>query len=155
MPRKQVFPKFRRYNFLSYIFCRERKCHFQIKRESWKISPSHLLISVFLCSFIFGCAGSSCCAQASSGCGKRGCSSLPCVGFSRWWLLLFWNMGSRACTLRCLRLLGSRAQAQWLWHLSLVALQSCGIFPDQGSNPWLLHWQADSLPLRHQESPLF
>ena len=24
-----------------------------------------------------------------------------------------------------------------------------GIFPDQGSNPYLLHWQADSLPLSH------
>ena len=30
---------------------------------------------------------------------------------------------------------------------------ACGIFPDQGSNPCLLHWQADSQPLRHQESP--
>ena len=28
------------------------------------------------------------------------------------------------------------------------------IFPTQGLNPWLLHWQADSLPLSHQESPL-
>ena len=28
-----------------------------------------------------------------------------------------------------------------------------GIFPDQGSNPCPLHWQADSQPLRHQESP--
>ena len=28
-----------------------------------------------------------------------------------------------------------------------------GIFPDQGSNPCLLHWQADSQPLRHQGSP--
>ena len=28
-----------------------------------------------------------------------------------------------------------------------------GIFPDQGSNPFLLHWQADSQPLRHQGSP--
>ena len=31
-----------------------------------------------------------------------------------------------------------------------------GIFPDQGSNPCLLHlfhWQADSLPLSHQGSP--
>ena len=27
------------------------------------------------------------------------------------------------------------------------------IFPDQGSNPSLLHWQADSLPLIHQGSP--
>ena len=31
---------------------------------------------------------------------------------------------------------------------------ACGIFPDQGSNPCSLHWQADSQPLRHQGSPL-
>ena len=30
---------------------------------------------------------------------------------------------------------------------------ACGIFPDQGSNPRSLHWQADSQPLRHQGSP--
>ena len=29
----------------------------------------------------------------------------------------------------------------------------CGILPDQGSNPCLLHWQASSLPLSHQGSP--
>ena len=28
-----------------------------------------------------------------------------------------------------------------------------GIFPDQGSNPCPLHWQADSQPLSHQGSP--
>ena len=32
---------------------------------------------------------------------------------------------------------------------------ACGIFPDQGSNPCPLHWQADSQPLRHQGSPWF
>ena len=32
---------------------------------------------------------------------------------------------------------------------------ACGIFPDQGSNPCPLHWQADSQPLRHQGSPLY
>ena len=31
---------------------------------------------------------------------------------------------------------------------------ACGIFPSQGLNPCLLHWQADSLPLNHQGSPL-
>ena len=36
-----------------------------------------------------------------------------------------------------------------------VALLPCGIFPDQKSNLCLLHWQADSLPLSHQRSPLF
>ena len=30
---------------------------------------------------------------------------------------------------------------------------ACGIFPDQGSNPCPLHWQADSQPVRHQGSP--
>ena len=30
---------------------------------------------------------------------------------------------------------------------------ACGIFPDQGSNPCPLHWQANSQPLRHQGSP--
>ena len=30
-----------------------------------------------------------------------------------------------------------------------------GIFPTQGSNPCLLHYQAGSLPLSHQGSPLF
>ena len=29
-----------------------------------------------------------------------------------------------------------------------------GIFPDQGSNPRALHWQADSQPLCHQGSPI-
>ena len=28
---------------------------------------------------------------------------------------------------------------------------ACGIFPDQGSSPCLLHWQADSLPLNCQK----
>ena len=28
-----------------------------------------------------------------------------------------------------------------------------GIFPDQGLNPCLLHWQSYSLPLLHQGSP--
>ena len=30
---------------------------------------------------------------------------------------------------------------------------TCGIFPDQGSNPCPLHWQADSYPLYSQGSP--
>ena len=35
----------------------------------------------------------------------------------------------------------------------LTCSEACGIFPDQGSNPSLLNWQADSLPLSHQGSP--
>ena len=32
---------------------------------------------------------------------------------------------------------------------------ACRIFPDQGSNPCPLHWQADSWPLCHQGSPRY
>ena len=31
---------------------------------------------------------------------------------------------------------------------------ACGIFPNQGSNPCPLHWQADSQPLCQQGSPM-
>ena len=31
--------------------------------------------------------------------------------------------------------------------------EACGIFPGQGLNPCLLHWQADCLPLTHRGRP--
>ena len=37
----------------------------------------------------------------------------------------------------------------------LSCFAACGILLDQGSNLCLLHWQADSLPLSHQESSWF
>ena len=51
-----------------------------------------------------------------------------------------------------------RAQVLGTWALIVVApglscSTACGIFPDQGSNPHALHWQADSYPLYHQGSP--
>ena len=42
---------------------------------------------------------------------------------------------------------------QEYWSGLHVLLQ--GIFPTQGSNPCLLHWQAGSLPLSHLGSPTF
>ena len=69
-----------------------------------------------------------------------GHSSLQCTGFSLRWLLLLRSTGSRHA--------GSVVVVHG-FHRSAA----CGIFPDQGSNPCLLHWQADSQPLRHQGSP--
>ena len=37
----------------------------------------------------------------------------------------------------------------------LSCCSTCGIFPDQGLNLYLWHWQADSLPASHQGSPYF
>ena len=58
-------------------------------------------------------------------------SLLQCVGFSLWWLLLLWSMGSRCA--------GSVVVAH-----GPSCSGACGILPDQGSNPCPLHWQADS-----------
>ena len=68
-----------------------------------------------------------------------GRSSSQCTGLSPSRPLLLRSTGSR------------RAGSVIVAHgLSFSA--ACGIFPDQGSNPCPLHWQADSQPLRHQGS---
>ena len=81
---------------------------------------------------------------------------LRCEGFSLWWLLL-WSTGSRAV----IQSLGSVVEVSGLQSTGSVVVMhglSCSaayrVLPDQGSNPCLLHWQADSLPLSHQENPM-
>ena len=69
-----------------------------------------------------------------------GHSSSRCAGLSLSWPLLLRSTGSR------------RAGSVVVAHGPSCSA-ACGIFPDQGSNPCPLHWQADSQPLRHQGSP--
>ena len=52
-----------------------------------------------------------------------------------------------------LRSTGSRRAGSVIVAHGPSCSTACGIFPDQGSNPCPLHWQADSQPLRHQGSP--
>ena len=70
-----------------------------------------------------------------------GHSSSRCAGLSLSRHLLLQSTGSR------------RAGSVIVAHGPSCSM-ACGIFPDQGSNPCPLHWQADSQPLRHQGSPL-
>ena len=56
--------------------------------------------------------------------------------------------------------MGSVVVGRGLWSAGSVVVAhglscsaACGIFPDQGSNPCPLHWQADSQPLHHQGNP--
>ena len=87
------------------------------------------------------------CARAFFSCGKRGplfiavCGASHCRGLSLSQPLLLRSTGSRHA--------GSVIVAH-----GPSCSAACGIFPDQGSNPCSLHWQADSQPLRHQGSPL-
>ena len=69
-----------------------------------------------------------------------GHSSSRCAGLSLSWPLLLRSTGSR------------RAGSVIVAH-GPSRSAACGIFPDQGSNPCPLHWQADSQPLCHQGSP--
>ena len=69
-----------------------------------------------------------------------GHSSSQCMGLSLSRPLLLRSTGSR--------LAGSVVVAH-----GPSCSAACGIFPDQGSNPCPLRWQADSQPLRHQGSP--
>ena len=69
-----------------------------------------------------------------------GHSSSWCAGLSLSWPLLLRSTGSR------------RAGSVIVAHGPSCSA-ACGIFPDQGTNPCPLHWQADSQPLRHQGSP--
>ena len=53
-----------------------------------------------------------------------------------------------------LRSTGSRRAGSAIVAHGPSCSAACGIFPDQGSNPCPLHWQADSQPLCHQGSPI-
>ena len=71
---------------------------------------------------------------------NRGQSSSRCAGLSLSQPLLLQSTGSRCA--------GSVVVAH-----GPSCSAACGIFPHQGSNLCLLHWQADSQPLRHQGNP--
>ena len=95
----------------------------------------YLFIFIFwLCWVFISVRGLS--PAAASG----GHSSSRCAGLSPSRPLPLRSTGSRRA--------GSAAVAHGLSRSA-----ACGIFPDQGSNPCPLHWQADSQPLRHQGSP--
>ena len=79
-----------------------------------------------------------CCTGAFPSCGERGCSLAAVQG-----LLI---MGTSAAEHGLPGAQASVAAAAGLWCTGLVAVThglscsaACGIFPDQGSNPCLLH----------------
>ena len=103
----------------------------------WKISfffKKYLFIYLWLCWVFVSVRGLSLVA-ASGGHSSSRCASLS---LSRPLLL-------RSTDSRCA---GSVVVAH-----GPSCSAACGIFPDQGSNPCPLHWQAYSQPLRHQGSP--
>ena len=105
-------------------------------------------------SFVFfGCSGFSLIhAGFSVVAASEGYSSLHCMGFSLWWLLLLWSRGSKHASFSSC---GSWALEHWLSSCGtwLSSFKACGIFLARRWNPCLLHWQVHSSPLSHQGSP--
>jgi len=103
-------------------------------------------LNKFVFIYLFGCAGSLLLHRLFCGCGRQGLLSGCAAQASH-------SSGFSCCG----------AQSVWtsvvaaLGSVVVVHGLSCpmayGIFWDQESNPCLLHWQADSLPLNHQGSP--
>ena len=94
------------------------------------------LFIIYLFIYLFmAVLGLHFCARAFSSCGKWGPLFIAVCG-----PLLLRSTGSR------------RAGSVVVAHGPSCSA-ACGIFPDQGSNPCPLRWQADSQPLRHQGSP--
>ena len=94
----------------------------------------------FIYLFIYGCVG----------------SSFLCEGFLQLWQVgATLHPGARAshCRGLLLRSTGSSRAGSVIVAHGPSCSAACGVFPDQGSNPCPLHWQADSQPVRHQGSP--
>ena len=91
--------------------------------------------------FIFGCTGSLMLHRAFPSLGKRGLLPSCNVPASHW--------GGFSCCRAWL--LGHKSQhvGSGVVAHGLSCPAACGIFPDQGWNPGLLYWQAESLPLSH------
>ena len=103
--------------------------------------------------FFFGCSGFSLLHTGFSLFVQSGISSsLQCTSFSLWRLLLLLSTGSghmvfSSCSSWSLEHRLNSCE----WGLSCS--EACETFPDQESNPCLLHWQANSLSLSHEGSP--
>ena len=109
--------------------------------QSYRFFFFFLILFIYLFIFIYGCVGSSPLCE--------GFLQLRQVGAT----VHHGAQASHHRGLSCWRSTDSRCAGSVIVAHGRSCSASCGIFPDQGSNPCPLHWQADSQPLRHQESP--
>ena len=107
-------------------------------KSPWSFFLKNKFIYLFI--YVFAVLGLRFCARAFSSCGEWGPLFIAVHGLSLLRPLFLRSTGSR------------RAGSVVVAHGPSCSV-SCGILPDQGSNPCPLHWQADSQPLRHQGSP--
>ena len=101
---------------------------------------------IYLFVLFLAMLGLCCCAGFFSSCGKWGLLSSCCAwashrgGFSCCGVQAAGHMGFSSCS--------SQASERGLWSCGAWAWLLCSvwIFPDQGQNPCLLHWQETCEP---------
>ena len=98
---------------------------------------------LFICCTVFSCSEWG--LLSSCGMHTSHCSGFFCC---RAWALEFSGFSSCSTWAQQLWLLGCRTQAQVVVVHGLSCPVARGIHLTQGSNPCLLHWQVDSLPLK-------
>ena len=129
----------------------QRCCHLQPMKEAvdWRAAHNNVL----LCYYYWLCWVST---------AVRAFPQLRRAGAPNWDAPASHCSGFSCCGARASASCLTRAQESWPQVLEngsaavghrLSCSTACGIFPDQGLNPCLLHWQADSLPRSHQGSP--
>ena len=87
--------------------------------------------------------------QVFSSCSEQG----PVSSYGAW---ASHGSGFSCCRAWALGYTGFSSCSTWAQKFvahELCCPAACGIFPDQGLNQYLLHWQVDSLPLSHQGNP--
>ena len=106
------------------------------------VSDEEIEYSFYL--LIFGCIGSLLLGGLFTSCGEQGLL-YSCGAWASH------SSGFSCCRARAQGCKGFSSCESWdLEHRLNSCSAACGIFLDQGLNPCLLHWQADSLPLSHQ-----
>ena len=120
----------------------KNKIKLEVNNTGFHGSYFYLFIYLFILFFIFSlCWVFVSVRGLSPAVASGGHSSSRCAGLSLSRPLLLRSTGSR------------RAGSVVVAHGPSCSA-ACGIFPDQGSKPCPLHWQADSQPLCHQGSPM-
>ena len=134
--------------------CLFLSCLISIIQNLWIWAPD-IFFKFYLFIYLFLAMLSLCCCTGFSlGVVSGVHSSLQCSeshwSFSLQWLLLLWGMDSMVWASVAVHDL--RAVPRFLEHRLNSRGVTRGMFKAQESNPCLLHWQANSLPLRHQGS---
>ena len=109
------------------------------------------LVKWFVCFFLMAALDLRCCARAFSSCGERGLLFIAVRGPLIVVASLVAKHRLQAHGLQQLSHTGSVVVARGLQSTGSAVVAhglscsvACGIFPDQGSNPCSLHWQAAS-----------